>query len=290
MGHDRSLLRRFRLHRSDEFLILHPIERVVAPPKRGRGIDEWTLPRIALNDARDERGLVEIQLADVLAKIELRRRLDAVDRMAPIDLVAVHREDFFLGVPLLNLNREQRLFNLSFGRLVVRQKQLARELLRDRAGAAHDSPVDQVLGRGDQDSRQAQTSVFEKIRVFRRENRVSKNLRNLIVGDELPMFRRKLADDGAVASENFGDRARRVVVECGDLRKIADEREDDAARDSEQRGGDEQRRETEISEEAPSERHDVSLLGPSGPLGPSDPRGPTGPSYPPPLFADRFCD
>src|SRR5438876_1189353 len=84
---------------------------------------------------RDERRFVERELLARFVEIEPRRRLDAVGAVAEVHLVAVDREDFLLGVPLLDLNREDDLAHLALEQLLLGQAEVievARHLLRQR--------------------------------------------------------------------------------------------------------------------------------------------------------------
>ena len=48
-----------------------------------------------------------------LVEVQPRRRLDAVGAMAEEDLVGVHGDDLVLGVPLLDVDGEQRFLGLA---------------------------------------------------------------------------------------------------------------------------------------------------------------------------------
>ena len=100
---------------------------VVVRPRRERG-------RRA-REARDERAFGERQLTRRLAKQVPRHRLDAVDAATQIDAVQIQLEDFFLGELGVDHQRQHRLADLAAVGLLVRQKQRARELLRERAAA-----------------------------------------------------------------------------------------------------------------------------------------------------------
>ena len=58
---------------------------------------------------------------------------------------------------------------------------------------------------------------------------LSKDRRNVFVGDDLPALGRELTDYRAVAAEHASDRAGRVVVERGNCRQVVGEREQHAA-------------------------------------------------------------
>ena len=82
--------------------------------------------------------------------------------MPEVHLVAVHREDLFLGVPLLDLNREDRFLDLARPPLLVLEEELARQLLRERAGAGGLAALHQVLHGGDDDVGDAEAEVLEE--------------------------------------------------------------------------------------------------------------------------------
>jgi hypothetical protein len=77
---------------------------------------------------------------------------------------------------------------------------------------------------------QVQATVREKIRVFCGHDGLAQDFWNVVVGHDLPAFGRKFADHRAVAAEHLRDRARRVVIELGNLRKVVNERKQHAAR------------------------------------------------------------
>ena len=68
------------------------------------------------------------------------------------------------------------------------------------------------------------------------EDRLPQLRRDRLVGDDLAPLDGELADDLAARAVDARDRARRVVVERGDLRQVAGVGEEHAARDAEDRG------------------------------------------------------
>ena len=91
---------------------------------------------------------------------------------------------------------------------------------------------------------------LKKFAVFGGDDRVAEHHGDLFVGDDVAPLGRELADDAAVAAEHAGDRAGRVVVERGDLRQVADEREQDARGRAEEGGRQEQGDEAEAANDA----------------------------------------
>jgi hypothetical protein len=160
--------------------------------------------------------------------------------VAEVHLIAVHPEDLVLRVAFLDLNREERFLDFSFRGLIVSQEQLARQLLRQRAGAVH-APAHDVVDERDDDAGNAQTEVLIEAVVFGGKDGVLDVGRNRLVGDHFPALDGELADDFAARAIDARDSARCVVIERGDLRKIAGESEEHTGRDAERRGDQEER-------------------------------------------------
>jgi hypothetical protein len=70
--------------------------------------------------------------------------------------------------------------------------------------------------------------MAEEVGVLRRRNGLAQHFRNVVVLDDLATLRGELADQLPVAPEHARDGAGFVVVEPGNLRQVADKREDDA--------------------------------------------------------------
>ncbi len=64
-------------------------------------------------------------------------RFDAVHAGAEIDMVQIEGEDFVLGVPVLEIEREHRFFDLALKRALRFQEQVLGELLGDGRTALH---------------------------------------------------------------------------------------------------------------------------------------------------------
>jgi hypothetical protein len=122
-----------------------------------------------LRQPREQRGLGQRELAHVLAEVRARRGLDAVGAVPVVDLVEVHLEDLGLRVHLLDAERDHQLLELAVERALVRQEQVAGELLRDRRAALRRVEAEQVRDRGAQDAAQVDAPVAVEVAVFRRE-------------------------------------------------------------------------------------------------------------------------
>ena len=110
----------------------HAFEHVTLPFARARHIHVWRIVRRRGRQAREHRGLGDGQVRDVRAEVGVRGRFDAVGARPEVDQVEIAFEDLVLGIVALDLHRQQRLLNLARDRDLVRKKEGARELLRDR--------------------------------------------------------------------------------------------------------------------------------------------------------------
>ena len=118
--------------------------------------------------------------------------------------------------------------------------EIARQLLRERAGALGAPPLDDVGQRRDGDAPDVDAEVAVELGVLGRDDRLAQQRVDVVVADDDAALRGELADELAVRRVDARDGARRVVVERGDLRQVAGVREEHAAQDAEQRGDDEQ--------------------------------------------------
>ena len=115
-------------------------------------------------------------------------------------------------------------------------------------------PAEHGARRRHGDVRHAQAEVLLEVGVFRRDDRLAELRRDRFVGDDHAALGGELADHLAVRAVDARDGARRVVVERGNLRQVAGEREEHAA------DRPEDRREHEEDDEARvfGESNDVS--------------------------------
>jgi hypothetical protein len=94
-------------------------------------------------------------------------------------VVAIEREDLALRVALLDLNRQECFLDLPVERLLVREEQIARQLLRQRARAGA-LPANHVLDRGDDDARKAEAEVGVEALILGGDDGLTQQRRDLV--------------------------------------------------------------------------------------------------------------
>ena len=86
--------------------------------------------------------------------------------MTEVHLIAVERKNLVLRITLLDPDREERLLDLALPRLLVGQKQFARELLRQGAGTACFPTLDDVFHERHHDPRNAEAEMLLELVVL----------------------------------------------------------------------------------------------------------------------------
>ncbi len=248
---DRRQLGRVRLRLRDIALVGHALQHDIAALRGALEIHEGALALGRLKNTRDERGFAQRELLVRLVEIEARGGFDAVCAVPQVHLVAVDREDLFLRVPLFNLDGEDDLLDLPLQGFLLRQPelffQIARELLRQRAGALRAAPLEDVGGGRGEDAPDVDADVPIELGVLGGDDGLPEQGVDVVVADDDPALRGELADDLAVGGIDARDRARRVVVERRHLRQIAGVREQHAAENAEPGRGDKQRDDARVA-------------------------------------------
>ena len=142
--------------------------------------------------------------------------------MRQIHLVRVHGENLRLAVAALDLQRKKRFFRLAAKTDVAAvQKQIARKLHGDGAGAPRTASPRQVAKRRDEHARKVDAPVLFEVLVFDGRDRVVEHLRALLVGHQDAALQREAADELAVIAVNLRDHVRAIGFERANLRQIA---------------------------------------------------------------------
>ena len=131
-----------------------------------------------LRQAGQHRGLADRQLVERLAEVHVRRCSEAVGALAEEDLVQIQLEDLVLGKILLDLECNQDLARLAFGREALLEEEGTRHLLRDRRRALAPA-AGQQRQRGACHAARVDAAVLAKARVLDRDHSVLQPLGHL---------------------------------------------------------------------------------------------------------------
>jgi hypothetical protein len=118
--------------------------------------------------------------------------------------------------------------------------QVSGQLLCERARSLRPSPLHDVGDGSHEDAPDVHAEVAVELGVLGGDDGFAEQWVDVVVADDDPALRRKLADDLAVGSVNTSDRAGGVIVERRDLRQIAGIGEEHAAERAEHRHDNEQ--------------------------------------------------
>ena len=213
-------------------------------------VHKRALPLRRLKNAGDERRFLERELLVGLVEVQPRRRLDTVRTVAEIHLIAVDREDFLFRVALLDLDRQNRFFDLPLDRFFVAETELIPqvpgELLRQSARPLRCAALNDVGDGRDEDAPDVDPEMALELGILGGNNRVAQQRIDVVVADDDAPLSGELADDRTVGGVDARDRARRVIVECRHSWQIARVGEEDTTEDPEYRRDDEQRDETRV--------------------------------------------
>ena len=142
---------------------------------------------------RDEqRELVELELRQRLAEIELTRETEAVDRtravLAEIDLVHVGVQQVRFVVAHLQRDRHQRLAQLAPPAALVRQEIAAHELLRERARALPELAAREIDECGACDRSKIDAVMLREAAILDGLQRRAEQRRNLLRSENQPIL------------------------------------------------------------------------------------------------------
>src|SRR5882757_9569372 len=86
----------------------------------------------SLRQTTQQSRLRQRQIAYMLAEVKLRSRFEPIRSMPQVDLVRIELEDLRLRKPPLNLHRQKDLLQLPRVGLLRREKEVSRQLHRQR--------------------------------------------------------------------------------------------------------------------------------------------------------------
>src|SRR5206468_8798761 len=113
----------------------HAVDHEIAAVQRAIRMIDRRIQCWRFWQAGDERRFGHSELFGRLAEVKLRSGFESVNPVSQINLVCIQREDLLLAEPAFDLDREQRLLNLSVKRPVGRKKQVTRKLHGQRGSA-----------------------------------------------------------------------------------------------------------------------------------------------------------
>ena len=183
--------------RVDRALIPHACQNEVATPQCPFGTVDRVTGAWRLGNAGKHGKLRHGQLIQRFTVIGVRSGLRAIGAFPIRDRVDVQLEDFVFAELLLDLEREEHLFELTDEGLFQRQRDVARQLHGDGAGSRTDFPAEQQGQRVVDQGNEVDAAVFVKALVFCVEQRVNESLGHLFqshrYGTPLPEFGQQLA-------------------------------------------------------------------------------------------------
>ena len=142
------------------------VEHHVGAGARGGQVDVRRVFGRRLEQAGEHRGFREIDVARRLVEVEMRRAVDAEGAAAHIGAVEIEFQDFILGEPRLQPDRQKGFLHLALDGALVVEEQVLRQLLGDRRTAlAHAAGLrvgdERARGAGDVDAEMiVETAVF----------------------------------------------------------------------------------------------------------------------------------
>ncbi len=154
-----------------------------------------------LEQSGQHRGFGEIDVARRLVEIEMRRAVDAEGAAAHIGAVEIEFQNFVLGEPRLQPDREERLVDLALDGALVAQEQVLRQLLGDRRAALTDTAglrvgQQRAKGAGDVDA-----EMVVEAAVLGGERRLDQIVRKILQRNRIIVLDAAAADRIAVAVE-----------------------------------------------------------------------------------------
>ena len=251
------------LLRGDVVLVQHLPQDAVPLGLGGVLVFVGAVLRGAVGQAGQQGALGEVQLADVLAEVRLGGGLDAEGAAAVVDVVQVHRQDFLLGVVLLDAVGDEPLVQLAADGLFAGQPlhlHVAGELLGDGAAALGLAPAAEVLVERAGDALEVHALMLVKALVFKGDGGVLQVLGDALDGDDFAVLQIKVGEQGAVGGVDQGAPAGRVRERdaLGHVLELDDEKR-------RRRDDDDQHQKRDDLEE------DLDLVPEAAPLGPAPP-------------------
>ena len=183
----------------DHALLEHRAQHLVAARDRAGGVDERVVGRRRLVEPGEQRRLRQGQPAGGPREVRSRSRLGAVRQVPVEDGVEVRRQDALLRPRAVELHREARLGHLALDGALVRDVEVADELLGDRRAALDDAARLDVAPERAGDAFGVDAAVVVEPAVLDRDRGLREPRRDLLERDDLPVpLRRDDPEERAV--------------------------------------------------------------------------------------------
>jgi hypothetical protein len=212
-----------------EAFVGHALQHEVAPRERSVRVAPRLVVGGAAHDRDEQRELVQLELGQRFAEIELAREAETVDRaravLSQVDLVDVRVHELALRVAELERYRHECLADLARPGHLVRQEVAAHELLRQRARALADLAGRNVHEDRARDCDRVDAEVTVEAPVLDGFERLDEQRRDLVGPDDDAVLavRWEQAADQQRVQPHDRRRPARCVAQRGDA--AADERD-----------------------------------------------------------------
>ena len=174
------------------------------------------------DQARQQGGFGERQLADGLSEIIFRGGFKSVIAVGQINLVAVHGENLLLGVMALDLDGQQGFLDFAAHAAIgAVEKKRAGQLHGQGAGAFDDATRQKIPPRCAGHARKVHAPVLLEMLVLGGEDGVLQNRRNLFIGQQDAALQGEIADHLAVVGVKFGDDVGTKIFQGANLGQVA---------------------------------------------------------------------
>ena len=207
-------------------------EHIVGARARGRQVDVRGKARGRLEQAGDQRGLRQVDVAHRLGEVELGGGLHAEGAAAEIGAVEIELQDLALGEARFEQEGEEHLLELARERALRGQEQVLGQLLADGRAALHHLVGARVLEQRAGGADEVDAEMLEEAAILGGERGLDEVIGDLLERHRVVVQDAALADLGAVAVEEFhGELAGvdLVLVELVDRGDGQDEEHDETA-------------------------------------------------------------
>ena len=184
---DRLPARPAVLGRGDHRLLEHRVEDLVATLARAHGVGERVVGRRGLRQPGDERSLGQGERPRRAGEVRARGRLRAVGEVPVEDRVEVAPEDLLLRPGVVELHGQARLLDLALHGPLVRDVEVADELLGDRRAALDHLPGLDVPPQRARDALRVDPAVVVEAAILDGDRRLAEPRRHLAERHDLPI-------------------------------------------------------------------------------------------------------